>query len=299
MIIPCYNVEKYITECLKSIVEQSYKKLEIIIVNDGSTDNTEQKILPFLEDKRVKYFFQENQGQSGARNNGLDNTNGQYVCFIDSDDFIHTDFVKILYQNLTKNDADIAFCCFGRNNITKNIEEEKQDITIFTRDEIMQEIGKRDSNFAIVCNKLFKRSIFNDLRFEVGRIYEDDLIIHRILWKAEKIVFNNIELYYYRIGHGSTMNSDYTDKKLKDKIHVLKDRIEFYKENNIPNYYYMHLIIWNNLVYEGLKLHNLNYAKSYILNNPYGFYKNFIKYSNIDKIKLYFRLLKDKIKNKY
>ena len=97
IIVPCYNTEDYIEQCLDSLIHQSYKNFEIILVNDGSTDDTDAKIQPYLSDDRIKYIIQENKGLSGARNTGLDIMKGEYVCFIDSDDFIHKDYVKSLY----------------------------------------------------------------------------------------------------------------------------------------------------------------------------------------------------------
>ena len=102
VIIPCYNVSDFVEKCIQSVLVQSYDNLEIIIVNDGSTDDTGEKIKTFLYDERIRYIVQENKGLSGARNTGLDIMKGDYVCFIDSDDVIHKDYVKILYKNLIK-----------------------------------------------------------------------------------------------------------------------------------------------------------------------------------------------------
>lgn len=295
VIVPCYNVEKYVVECLKSIVEQSYENLEIIVVNDGSTDNTEREILPFLEDERVKYIVQENQGLSGARNAGLDNISGEYVCLIDSDDFIHPDFVKTLYQNLTEYDVDIAFCDAYRSNEKIYFDEvgQEENITIFTRDEVMQEIGKTP-NTIVVWNKLYKKNIFNKLRFELGRIHEDEFFTHRAFWQTQKVVFNHRKLYYHRQIEGSIMNSNYTDKKLKDAIDALNDRIVFYKNHNIPNANRFNYVKWHWCIYNrGILLYDLDYAKSYIIAHPYEFYKS-VMIRKKDKIKLYLKLLKEK-----
>ena len=112
IIVPCYNTKDYIEQCLDSLIHQSYKNLEIILVNDGSTDDTDAKIQPYLSDDRIRYIIQENKGLSGARNTGLDIMKGEYVCFVDSDDFLHKDYVKTLYENLIKTGAGISICDF-------------------------------------------------------------------------------------------------------------------------------------------------------------------------------------------
>lgn len=275
VIVPCYNVEKYVAECLKSIVEQSYENLEIIVVNDGATDNTEQEILPFLEDKRIKYIVQKNQGLSGARNTGLDNMNGEYVCFVDSDDFIHPDFVKTLYQNLIENDVDIAICdfCLFENPSQIVLEEKQSKSQLYGRDEIIQEM---EENWKVIVawNKLYKKDLFNDLRFELGRIHEDEFLAHHILWKSQRVVWVDKQLYFYRQTQGSIMNSNYTDKKMKDAIDAYEDRVSFYLKNNIPNIYKVYNMKWALLIGRGIEKYNLIFAKKYFIKNIFEFLKN-------------------------
>lgn len=296
IIVPCYNVEKYVAECLKSIVEQSYENLEIIVVNDGSTDNTEREIFSFLDDKRLKYIVQENQGLSGARNTGLDNMQGEYVCFVDSDDFIHPDFVRTLYQNLVENDADISICGFYWYWENEKLEKDGNDeISVFSREEMMKIVGLDDRSI-VAWNKLYKKDLFNDLRFALGRVHEDEFLVHHIVWKAYKLVMSGRKLYYYRQREDSIMNSTYTDKKLKDAIDAIDDRIAFCQEHRISEKERFIRLKWHYLIYEnGLLDKNLDYAKTYILTHPLEFFRKF-RMRKKDKIKLYLKLLKEKIK---
>lgn len=295
VIVPCYNVEKYVAECLKSIVEQSYENLEIIVVNDGATDNTEREILPFLEDKRVKYIVQKNQGLSGARNTGLDNMKGEYVCFVDSDDFIHPDFVKTLYQNLAENGADISIAdvlLYYKNSQIKANENKK--LTIYNRDSIMQAING-DWKLIIACGKLYKSKLFNDLRFEMGRIHEDEFLAHHIFWKTEKVVMTSLELYFYRQVEGSIMKSNYTNKKMQDCIDCFDDRISFYNQNNIPNTWKIYNTKWLLIVERGIRQHNLGFAKKYFINNIFEFLTN-TTFSRKAKLKMIVKFLLSLIK---
>lgn len=294
VIVPCYNVEKYVAECLKSIVEQSYEHLEIIVVNDGSTDNTDREILPFLEDKRVRYIVQENQGLSGARNTGLDNMKGEYVCFVDSDDFIHPDFVKTLYQNLAENEADIAICDYYEfeEGEAYHFEEIKnKEKSIFNREGIMQEM-LNNGRVCIAWNKLYKSTIFANLRFQLGRIHEDEFIVHHIFWRIKKVAKIMDQLYFYRRVAGSITTSSYTDKKIKDFIEAMNDRIRFLKINNIPNIEKVYHLKWMVIVNRGIRGHKLGYAKKYLIYRPIEFISK-MPQSKIKNIKFYLRVFKD------
>lgn len=296
VIVPCYNVEKYVAECLKSIVEQSYENLEIIVVNDGATDNTEQEILPFLEDKRIKYIVQKNQGLSGARNTGLDNMNGEYVCFVDSDDFIHPDFVKTLYQNLIENDADMSICGLYQFEDSSQItlKEDKSQIRIYSRYEMMREVLS-DWQLIVAWNKLYKKELFREQRFELGRIHEDEFLAHHIFWKTKKVVKTASQLYFYRQTQGSIMNSNYTDKKMQDCIDAMDDRIVFYKQKNIPNIEKIYNTKWLLIIERGIRQYNLAFAKKYFISNISEFL-NKTTFSHKAKLKMIVKFLLSLIK---
>lgn len=297
IIIPCYNVENYVSECLSSVLSQTYENLDIIIINDGSTDKTEEVIKPFLEDKRIRYFYQENQGLSVARNTGLDNIKGDFICFLDSDDFIHQDYVKLLYNTLIKYDADISICDF-MDYYEEHPEqfEWKKDATIIenTREDCFNLINQ-DYKYVVVCNKLYKAEIFNDLRFVPQKIHEDEFIIHHIYWKVKRVVFTKNILLAYRQNPNGITKSLYTDKKLTNAIEAYEDRIKFYKKYNIPNIRYVYGSKWGLIHSRGLVKHNMKSSKEYILKNPIEYWKKGLGGRKF-KIKIFLKIFYEKIK---
>lgn len=303
IIIPCYNVEKYIKECLNSVISQTYENLEIIIVNDGSTDRTETEIKLFLDDKnkmgggKIKYFYQENQGLSGARNTGLDNMNGEYVCFLDSDDFIHHNYVKVLYNTLIKYNADISICDFMKysEENSQDFEWKKDDTVIINTQKESFKLINTNYKYVVVWNKLYKAEIFNNLRFVPQKIHEDEFIIHYIMGKINKIAFINNVLLAYRQNPNSIMGSAYTDKKLMNAIEAFEDRELFYKKNNLPYIENVSSVKWYIIFNKGLLKYNFALAKDYILKNPIEYWRK-LKLERTKKIKIYFNLVFSKIK---
>ena len=256
VIIPVFNVKDYLTECLESVVNQTYKNLEIIIVDDASTDGSSEICDNYAKmDNRIKVFHQEkNQGQSVARNKGIDNSKGNIITFIDSDDFIHERMIEVLYENLNKFNADISFCDFSREAIDKDIKSKPKLIEKYTMYETLYE---RNNPVVGNCAKLYKKSIFDNIRYPEGKIYEDAFIIHRIIENAEKFVFIDDKLYYWRIRKGSTTEQNYTLKFL-DYLDVSHDRMKFMKERKYDYFYarefyrYINKLKWN---YKKIKKH--------------------------------------------
>lgn len=213
IIVPCYNTEDYIEQCLDSLIHQSYKNLEIILVNDGSTDDTDAKIQPYLSDDRIRYIIQENKGLSGARNTGLDIMKGEYVCFVDSDDFLHKDYVKTLYENLIKTDADISICDFLLYYDDAPVDIEtlpvEETLDVKSRDEGMDCINT-NYRYILAWNKLYKAHIFDNIRYPLGKLHEDEFVAHHIFYKANKSVFTSRKLYSYRQGRKDSIMSNIT-----------------------------------------------------------------------------------------
>ncbi len=208
IIVPVYNVEKYLERCILSIINQSYSNIEIIIVNDGSTDGSEDIINKYKkEDSRIKSIYQENGGLSSARNTGIDCCNGEYIMFVDSDDYIHANMTKTLYTNMIENDADISVCDFYWDYDDKIIQETNtNECHFYTGDEVIFQL--RDNNLITVVawNKLYKKELWDDLRYPNGRIHEDEYVIHKLLEKCKGIVYTNDKLYYY-IKRGESISS--------------------------------------------------------------------------------------------
>lgn len=238
IIVPCYNTKDYIEQCLDSLIHQSYKNLEIILVNDGSTDDTDAKIQPYLSDDRIRYIIQENKGLSGARNTGLDIMKGEYVCFVDSDDFLHKDYVKTLYENLIKTDADISISDFLLYYDDAPIYIEtlpvEETLDVKSRDEGMDCINT-NYRYILAWNKLYKAYIFDNIRYPLGKLHEDEFVAHHIFYKAKKSVITSKKLYSYRQGRKDSIMSKYTIKNFNDAVEAYDDRIKFYRKHKIKS----------------------------------------------------------------
>lgn len=234
VIVPVYNVSKFLPNCLESIVNQTYKDLEIILINDGSTDNSLEICKDYaLKDKRIIVLDKTNGGQSSARNFGLSYAKGEYIAFVDSDDAISKDIFEKNIE-IIENDKTIDFIQFP---IYKNYES--NNAFIFSpKSGIISEKENLFKNFIetkritlIVCDKIFKQIIFKNLRFEEGMIFEDNYIMCNILENINKVYISDVGLYYYFYRDKSTTVSEYSLKKDLDtqkvSLRILKSLIQF------------------------------------------------------------------------
>jgi len=234
VIINVYNGEKYINKCLDSIINQTYKNLEILIINDGSTDDT-LKICQSYKDKRIRIITTKNQGLSLSRNTGIDNAKGEYLYFIDVDDFIELDTIEYLYKLLKEYDADISTCDnlkFEQNELKKIILKEK--INKITNKEMLIKILLDKKMSVTIWNKLIKRDIIKDLKFE-DRIINDMAFTHRLVLKTNKIVFSNQVKYYYYKHFDSVSNVKPSTERLTDYYDVCINRY-YYIKRYYPNF---------------------------------------------------------------
>ncbi len=238
VIIPVYNVEKYIRKCLDSIINQTLKDIEIIIVNDGSPDNSQSIIDEYAKkDKRIISLIQENGRQGKARNNGLKHAKGEYISFIDSDDYIETDMLEKMYNKAKEEDSDIVICSNYHIYETTNKKE-----AIFIDEELMKDSinNKKNKLLNIIspCYKIYRRSLIqkNNIFFMEKLYYEDLAFSLKSLVLANKISYVNEPLYYYIIREGSTMTSTNVIKNL-DIIKAFEDVITFLKDKKIYEKY--------------------------------------------------------------
>ncbi|MCZ6161767.1 glycosyltransferase family 2 protein [Campylobacter ureolyticus] len=218
VVVPVYNVEKYLKKCIQSIIDQTYKNLEIILVDDGSNDNSGKICDEFAQkDNRIKVIHKINGGQADARNKALDIMNGEWVVFVDSDDFIEKFHIGNLYFQAIKNNSDICVCGF---NIVDENYKIIQIIKVKFSDSLNGDLSfKYSLNSKIdpsLWNKIFKSSLFENTRFVNGIYYEDRELIHRIFYKADKVSFLNSESYFYLERVGSTMNHINKKKSMID-----------------------------------------------------------------------------------
>lgn len=194
VIIPVHNVEKYLKRCIGSVLNQSYKNLEIIIIDDGSKDKSSEICDDYKrKDKRVLVVHTENKGVSEARNKGIEISKGEYISFIDSGDWVDMVYIERLMALLLEHKADISICDFEKvynEKIVNKIYNEK--IKTYTNKEVLEELFKRNAvKFVVSWGKIYKKYLFNNIRFPKGRYHEDEFVAYKLFDKGTKIVSTN------------------------------------------------------------------------------------------------------------
>lgn len=228
IIVPIYNAEKYIKKCLDSLINQTKKELEFILVNDGSTDNTEH-IIKKYKDKRIKYYKNENQGIGKARNFGIEKANGRYIMFIDSDDYIDKNMTKLMFDKAFSNNLDMVICDYY-NVIDGEVHEEKlanfKPTTLKESPNLIFDINLSP------WNKLYKRSLINEnnINFVENLKYEDAPFVCQALDKAKKIGKVNKCLNYY-VMHSSS-ETTIRDKKVFDILKIVDIIRTYFKDED-------------------------------------------------------------------
>ena len=237
VIVPVYNVEPYLRRCLDSIINQSMKEIEILVIDDGSTDRSSEICDEYAKlDNRIKVTHQENRGLSQARNVGLDQAQGKYVMFVDSDDFVSKDFCRIPYLTAIKNNSDLVL--FRYNHVVNdNIQSFPSNYIEYS---VKNGYKTRQEAFDImfnitsvgVWNKLYLKSLFNKIKFPIGMIYEDIGTSYKLILNSNSIFFINNVLYYYLLRTDGLSKS--SDSKSKfDLINMYYDMQEELNNNNL------------------------------------------------------------------
>ena len=246
VIVPIYNVEPYLKKCIDSIINQTYKNLEIILVDDGSPDNCGQICDDYAKkDTRIKVIHKKNGGLSDARNAGLEVCTGNFLSFVDSDDWIELNTYEVMMKNMNEYNADIVVSNINyvyKDKVESKYSEDK--IRCFNKEEAMKELIKDGLVQAVVWNKLYKREFIDNLRFKVGKLNEDEFFTYKICAKAERIVYIPEPLYQYRQRENSIMGA-YSLKRL-DSVDALYERLQFIKLN-FPKLYNDEKIIFCNV----------------------------------------------------
>lgn len=201
IILPVYNAELFLTECLKSIRNQDFKNFEVIMINDCSTDGS-SKILEYFasNDERFKLYNNNNNnnGLSKTRNRGISEASGDFIFFVDADDIIDKYCLSKLYKLLVDNDADISISGFQIFEHDIRTSEFDEETNVFDNNSIMKELAICDQIQNFAWGKLYKKDLFNDVQFPIGRVYEDVNTIPLVFSKTQKTVFTNDKLYFYR-----------------------------------------------------------------------------------------------------
>jgi len=241
VIVPVYNVEKYLERCIESILNQTYKNIEIIIVDDGSVDNSSYICEKYKKvDNRVKVFHKNNEGVSSARNLGLKQSTGKYILFVDSDDYLDINMIQKLYYNITKHNVDISICEYYLVEENKSIVQKKNSIfnQILNKEQFYDFILKDNAFGGYLFNKLIKRELFynhnNMLLFNENiHICEDLTFLCEICQNINKVYYTTETLYYYVQRSDSALSSIYSKKQLSN-FYAFKEVMSIYKKNNIP-----------------------------------------------------------------
>lgn len=235
IIVPVYNVEKYLGTCLESLINQSLKEIEIICVNDGSTDDSLLILEEFArKDSRIIIINKENEGQSVARNIGVEKARGEYLGFVDSDDWVEVNYFEKLYNSAKKYDCDIAcagFKNFKKNNIKIRKSYEAELLCTTVNDKIRLDNLPADN---YIWNKIYKRSAWKDLgvKFQPCRFYEDIALIIKLLHKMGKMVVVPDVYYIYRANPNSTVRQK-SIKHSEDYKWAINELYKYAEENNI------------------------------------------------------------------
>ena len=228
IIVPVYGVEEYIYKCIDSLVKQTFKDIEILVVNDGTKDRSIEIIKESFNDKRIRIYDKENGGLSDARNFAFDKTTTDFIMYVDSDDYVSEDIIEKMYNAITKNDADVVVCL--ANQINDDVIS-PLDYPVNTDLEVRKRyILNRPS---ATC-KLFRKSILNhkELTFPKGRIYEDLAIIPSISLFTNKIIFLDEYLYYYLVREGSIMNHKQYRSNMEDIFYSINNLYTIIEKRN-------------------------------------------------------------------
>lgn len=216
VIVPVYNVEKYVGKCLDSIRKQTYQNLELIIVDDGSNDSSGKICENYAkQDKRIRVIHQRNSGISKTRNIGVQESNGTYMTFVDSDDYVEESYIKTLYQNLTKNNCEISIVKHFIEYQNKTLDTSTKSYKVLDSHECLTKLLYDNDIDTSLWGKLYTRDLFKDIYFPEGRIFEDHSIFYKLVLKANKICLESKPLYHYRkLNHESITSSRFNIAKL-------------------------------------------------------------------------------------
>lgn len=232
VVVPIYNVEKYLRLCLDSLLMQTYTNFEVLMINDGSPDDSANICKEYLaKDRRFQYFEKENSGPSDTRNYGIEHSKGEYITFVDSDDWLKETFLADLYEAITRTGADIALSTYIKYDDLQSVYNipiiGEYYERIWMSDEFIRELPKlemKDNSYSNPWAKLFKRELFRTIRFPKGKLIEDTRTNIKLFLESSRLVYINKCLYFYRIRGGSVIQT-ITEKLLEDVLDTLVERL--------------------------------------------------------------------------
>ena len=232
LIIPVYKVEKYLEKCIQSVINQTYENLQIILVDDGSPDNCGKICDEYAKkDHRIEVIHKSNGGLSDARNKGLEIAKGEYIGFVDSDDYIEADMYEVLYNLLKQYNADVSICNFYTVSQGKiSIKNADNGINEYNRIEILKEILLDKNIQSYAWNKLYKKELFDEIKYPIGKKYEDIGTTFYLLEKCNKVVVTGKSEYYY-INRQDSIVNNVTESTITDYIELIMQRYDYIEEN--------------------------------------------------------------------
>ena len=239
IIIPVYNAEKYVAKCLDSIISQTHLSLEIIIIDDGSTDKSAEICNTYAKkDKRIIVLHQLNSGVSAARNLGLDYAKGDYIGFCDSDDWIESNMYETLLSLLKEHKADVSIISFATElDKQRSSARDSEDVTILNGKEAILQMHIATLFEGQLCNKLFRKDLFSDVRLDTSlKYFEDLLVLWSVFLMSQKVVYRNDPLYHYTINPKSALNQKYreTDWQRRDACLKMQEMAHKYYHEALP-----------------------------------------------------------------
>ena len=231
IIVPVYNVEPYLDQCVRSIIEQTYTDLEIILVDDGSPDNCPAMCDAWAEkDRRIKVVHKQNGGLSDARNAGMDIASGEYIGFVDSDDWLEPDILESALKQLVQANADIiAFGAIWEYSEKHEIPHPLEDNIYCGSEQILRAYFSECMTLTIVVNKLYRKNILDEVRFLKGKLHEDEFFTYRVLAKANTVVVCKKIGYHYRQRENSIMGTQYHLRHL-DVLEAMDEKLTFLEQ---------------------------------------------------------------------
>lgn len=298
IIVPVYNVEKYLAKCINSLINQTYNNLEVLLIDDGSTDNSLIICEEFQKkDSRIKVIHKQNGGLSSARNTGIDNSNGEYLLFIDSDDWIKPNFVEILSNVAIDNNVDLVVSGLINTFLYDYIDNmyNSNHYEIISKEDMLKKVLYGENGIDVsACGKLYNKNVFCNLKYDEGQLYEDFLIIDKIINNCQSFAIVDYRGYYYYQRENSIMHSKYNDKRyvLINKSEEIIDLANEYYTNVVPYAIYRYMI--NNLLLLKMTISDNDFKKeaSVFRNNILKYKKELLCYSFIEnKYKLIIKML--------
>lgn len=277
VIIPVYNVADYLDKCLDSVINQTYENLEIVIINDGSTDDSEKICLKYVsKDCRIKYIYQKNEGLSSARNAGLDACSGDCIFFLDSDDYLDKNAIELLCNLMSMERAEVVICDYLK--VINDIEEGyiSNKYLIYDIPNNIVDLYKSEETI-IACAKLYKRDVIGNLRFPINRLHEDEFLTYKILFNCNRIAVTKSQIYMYRQRQGSIMHAKKINYKSYEDVFDALDEATIFFENKNENMFQHYLK--RSLEYLRICINDVDNNK-YMMKWHDRYNKVYLKYSN-------------------